>query len=146
MDERYDRFERVYHVYAVERGEIASVSTGDEYGVLTAGGELIEMDDHRPARVYAACRALYGEIPLVDDRDVVPIQIAVTGKPAIATYHYMAHYEYYNNLGPRYNEGKREIAEQMDISYKTVQKYFRRVARDALDLKIGGVRDRHFWI
>ncbi|MDB2226522.1 hypothetical protein PM023_18140, partial [Halorubrum ezzemoulense] len=58
----------------------------------------------------------------------------------------MAHYQYYNNLGPRYNEGKREIAEQMDISYKTVQKYFRRVARDALDLKIGGVRDRHFWI
>jgi len=145
MNNRYEQFDHVYHVYNGNYGEFASVSTGDKYGVVTAGGELIEMEERMPAKIYAAIQALYGDIPLVEDRQVVPFKIAVNGKPAIAAYQYMAHYQYYDNVGTRYNAGKQKIAELMGVSYETIQKYLRRIARKAKQIKIGGREHQYFW-
>lgn len=145
MDERYDPFDSVYHIYSGTNGECASGSVGDDYGVLTGDGELIKMEGYIPAKIYAALRALYGDVPLVDDRQVVPIKIAVAGKPAIATYQYMAHYQYYDDFGTGYNSGKEEIADLVGVSDSTMKKYLRRIARQAMDIRIQGTLDRHHW-
>lgn len=146
MDDQYKQFDHVYHIYNGKNGKFASVSTNDNYGVVTPDGRLMKMNERMPAKIYAALQALYGDIPLVEDRQVVPFQIAVNGKPAIAAYQYMAHYQYYNDVGTQFNAGKREIAELMGISYETIQKYLRRVARKAEQIKIGGEREHQiFW-
>lgn len=145
MDEEYDEFVHVLHIYDGKNGECVFGHDRDSYGVLAGDGELIEPLGATQGSMYAALRALYGDIPLVGDRQFVPFKIAVAGKPAIATYEFMAHYKYYKNLGPRYDEGKRELAEKIDVSRETVQKYFRRVANEASEIKIGGTSDRYIW-
>lgn len=145
MDERYEEFVHVYHIYDGVNGECAFVYDGDLCGVLTGNGKRFETGWFLQGSMYTALRALYGDIPLADDREFVPVKIAVAGKPAIATYQYMAHIEYYRNLGPRRDEGKYAVAELIDVSRETVQKYFRRIAEEASELQIGGLRDRRHW-
>lgn len=145
MDERYEDFERVLHRYDGKNGEWAFGHDHNSYGVLTCDGELINPVGYTSGSMYAALRALYGDIPLVDDRDFIPVKIALAGKPAMATYHYMAHFQYYNNLGPRREAGKKAIAEEFDVSRETVQKYFRRVANEASEIEIGGTSNHYRW-
>ncbi|WP_281195735.1 hypothetical protein [Halorubrum sp. F4] len=146
MNERYDQFDRVYHMYDGKEGECALVYTGEQYGVLTSNDEMIEFEKRTPASIYAGLRALYGNIGLVDDRQLVPLEIAINGKAAITTYEYMAHYQYYNSTGHDYNAARKEIAEITGVSHKTVQKYLRRIAREANEIKIGGERDHLYWL
>lgn len=55
------------------------------------------------------------ESPAEDETEMVPVSIAVEGKPAIAAYlYYFREYEY------------DEIAEQLNVSEDTISKYFRR--------------------
>ncbi|TKX73905.1 hypothetical protein EXE46_12055 [Halorubrum sp. GN11_10-6_MGM] len=145
MDEQYEEFVHVLHIYDGQNGECAFGHDHGSYGILTGDDELIKPVGFINGSMYAALRALYGDIPIIPDREVIPFQIALAGKPAMATYHYMAHFQYYTNLGPRHDEGKRELAENMGVSRETVQKYFRRVAKDASEIKIGGTSDRHLW-
>jgi hypothetical protein len=145
MDERYEEFVHVYHIYDGVDGECAFVYDGDIPGVLTENDEYLKTGLFTQGSMYAAIRALYGDIPLSDDRQFIPTKIAVAGKPAMVAYQYMAHIQYYRDLGPRRDEGKRAVAGQFDVSRETVQKYFRRVADHASELQIGGIRDRRYW-
>lgn len=145
MNERYEEFVDVIHVYEGKNGECAFVNDGETFGILTENDEFFEANPYIPGSMYTALRALYGEIPLTDDREFIPIKIAVAGKPVMATYQYMSNYHYYKTMEPRRDEGKRHLAEQLGVSRETVQKYFRRVADDASEIKVGGFRDRHYW-
>ena len=54
-----------------------------------------------------------GDMELTEDPDVIPVEIAVMGKPAMAAY-----------LDTVHKVDKREIAEDLNVSLGTVEQYF----------------------
>lgn len=85
-------------------------------------------------RLYAALRVQFGHIPLIDDQDLIPVDLAVSGKPVIAAYLYVAHWDDYSSDRKR----KKEVADRLDVDIGTVIKYFRRVLKQVEDKRLGG--------
>ena len=54
-----------------------------------------------------------GDMKLTDDPDIIPVKIAVMGKPAMAAY-----------LDTVHKVDKREIAEGFNVSHGTIEQYF----------------------
>jgi len=54
-----------------------------------------------------------GDMKLTDGPDVIPVKIAVMGKPAMAAY-----------LDTVHKVDKREIADELDVSLGTIEQYF----------------------
>lgn len=133
------------HVYDVFEDGSAAVSKNDQYFVYTADGKQIEVEERNQARQYAGLRILFGDIPLLSERGVVPVEVAVDNKPAVAMYLFTAHYPYYTETS-WWGESVRklELANTLNVSSKTVQKYLSRTANRFLEKKVGGERDRFY--
>lgn len=144
MTDLHNEFDRVYDVF--ETG-CAAVRNGDEYFVYTADDELLEMEERNQARIYAGLRTLVGPIPLLDDRDVVPVKVATAGKPFITLYLYMAHRDYYHEIGwyGRNPKGRLELAKAIEVAPQTIQKYLARAVKEIRELKVGGERLTYRW-
>ena len=144
MADQSDEFTRTYDVFECSDGECAAGAIGDRYidltyWVRTSSGELIEMEGNHQARVYAGLRALLGDIPLLEDREVVPVDVAIKGKPMITTYLFAAHTGYYRGLGwGRRGQGRRELAKTIGVRPDTIQKYLRRISKKAEEKRIDG--------
>ena len=69
----------------------------------------------RNAKLFANLWAKVDHLPLDLDPDVLPVEVAVIGKPAIAAY-----------LGVVHGMFQRDIADQMGVNKKTVQQYWHR--------------------
>lgn len=126
-------------VYDIYEDGTAAIYHDLQHYVYTADGELMPVGWNLHYRLYAGLRALIGDIPLLDDRDIVPVVVAADGKPAMATYLFAVHREYYIDEGWWGDSpGRTELAEQLDVTPKTVQKYISRTARRIDEKRIGG--------
>jgi hypothetical protein len=97
--------------------------------------------NRKPARLYAALYTQIGPFSQLEDRDKVPVNIATAGKPAIVSYLYASHHEYYNEEYGMYTVGptvKDRLGEVADVGPNTIQKYFRRVLNEAKEERVGG--------
>lgn len=107
-----------------------------DFGSSSAGA------NRKPARLYAALYTQIGQFPQFEDRDKIPVEIATAGKPAIVSYLYASHHEYYHEEYTTYGQGptvKDRLGEVADVGPSTVQKYFRRVLNRAKEEKVGGI-------
>ncbi|MDS0477920.1 hypothetical protein [Natrinema sp. 1APR25-10V2] len=93
----------------------------------------------RRARVYAALYVMLGPIPLLDDRDVIPVKVAAAGKPAMAAYLFANHGGDYYSESERKYEVYQKVGSALGIGGTTVKKYHRRVLRDVQDKRVGGI-------
>lgn len=92
--------------------------------------------NRRRVRLFAALCTQLGQLPILDDPNVVPVDVAVAGKSEIAAYLWAVHSEYYIPENQYYPEG---IAERLGVSEKTITTYCRRVIRGAKQKKVGGI-------
>ena len=69
--------------------------------------------------MYLALRTLVGSFELLEDPDVIPVSIAVDGKPAIASYLYVAYYDVYSETS-YYPEAV--IGDVLDVGGDTIVK------------------------
>lgn len=135
---KFDDLKQADIVYDIYEDGTAAGRHNLEYFVYTSDCELIFVERDVHYRLYAGLRALIGDIPILDDRDIVPVAVAADGKPAIATYLYAVHRRYYSDVVGSDSPGRRELAEQLDITTKTVQKYLSRTVRRIEERKVGG--------
>lgn len=73
---------------------------------------------------FAALDSIYGPFPVLEDETIIPIEIAVEGNAALATY-LMLVYESHHEMS--WEEELREVATSLDVQVDTVRKYLRRV-------------------
>jgi predicted DNA-binding protein (UPF0251 family) len=88
-----------------------------EHQIFVNGVRIEKVPSARRRRIIArtALISRFGELEIECPPDKIPTEIAVDGKPAIASYLYGIH-----------ELRKEEIAATMDISKSTVKKYLRR--------------------
>lgn len=83
----------------------------------------------RAARTFGALDALYGPFRHAVNSDVVPVEIATAGMPAITAYLYCFH----QRRQPLRN-AKRSLADRLEVQPETISKYLKRVRDDARPL------------
>lgn len=119
----------------------AAIRGRDSYYARTEDGQEIEMGNssivtvERRTRLYAALRVQLGAIALIEDQDLIPVDVAVAGKPVIAAYLYVAHWNNYSTEPER----RHAIAARLGVGYSTITKYLRRVLKQAAEQRVGGV-------
>ena len=90
--------------------------TNPTYYVETSDGDQFKQDGRDTAIALATLLERINDVEVIRQRtDVVPISVAVEGKPAIATY-----------LRGVHEMSIEEIADQMKIKRRTVKKYLNR--------------------
>lgn len=102
-----------------------------QYYVRKPDGEKIDIPSAglqaKRVRLVAAMVALFGDVPMVDDPDLIPVDIAVAGNPAIASYLYAVHIDSVTW------DARDEIGEIMDVDPDTVSKYWSRFLSEVAD-------------
>lgn len=73
---------------------------------------------------FAALDSMYGPFPVIEDENRIPIEIAVEGSAALATY-LMLVFQAYHDMS--WKESLNEVAARLDVQEYTVRKYLKRV-------------------
>lgn len=87
---------------------------------VTPQGEEFDFSSLRKGRIWTKLWELTGGIPITEDKDLIPIDIAVQGKPAIAAYLHTVHELSFES-----------IADTLEVSEITARKYPGRFARES---------------
>lgn len=82
---------------------------------LPNGDAVVEGNDYYRIADYGAIVDRYGDVTETDERTLVPVEVAVDGKPALAMYLYAV-------LG----WSREEISEEMGVKDESVRKYLQR--------------------
>lgn len=133
-------YDRIYDEY--EDGTIAA-RDGDTYVVLTPDGEETEFKGTSDpinilrARLFAALYVQLDGVPIIDDKSVVPVSVALAGKPVIASYLFTVHASRAEQINWSF-KGKYALAPLLDVQPETISKYHRRTLENAEDKRIGG--------
>lgn len=86
------------------------------YQIRTPDGDIVvESNDYHRIKDYGAIVDRYGDVTETDERTLVPVEVAVDGKPALTMY-------LYGVLG----WSREEIAEEMGVKDESVKKYLQR--------------------
>lgn len=88
------------------------------YQIRSADGDVVaefEEGDYHSITYCAAIIDRYGDVTSTDEESLVPVEVAVDGKPALATY-------LYGVLA----WSREEIAEEFDVKEESVRKYLQR--------------------
>lgn len=104
-------------------------------------GSSARVFNTRRVRLYVALCVRLGELPLLENRDVVPVSVAVAGKPEIVAYLYANNYrdildERSERPDEEWSHPVRVFATQAGISHRTVSKYCSRVVREVQDRRV----------
>jgi len=73
---------------------------------------------------FAALDSMYGPFPVIEDADRIPIEIAVEGSAAIATY-LMLVFQAHHDMS--WKESLNEVANRLDVQEYTARKYLKRI-------------------
>jgi hypothetical protein len=92
--------------------------------------------NRRRVRAFTALCVKYGELPKLDDPELVPTDVAIGGKEEIAAYLLAVHRDAFT---PEDAFKPTELATRLDISYDTIRAYCRRVINSVSDRKVGGI-------
>lgn len=99
--------------------------------------ESVDLHSRRQARLFAALYVQLDGVPMLENKDAVPISAAAAGKPAIASYIYAVHQDQYDRL-EWYQIGRFELANKIDVQPDTILKYHRRTQKKAKPVRVGG--------
>lgn len=133
-------YDYVYDEY--EDGTIAARDDG-RYVVRTPDGQEIEFggrsdsSNRQRVRQFAALFVQLNGVPMFDDRFAVPVSVALAGKPAIASYLFAVHGSRFEQRY-RYQKGRYDLANILNVQPDTILKYYRRTLENAEDKRIGG--------
>lgn len=123
----------------------AAVRGEDEFYTETPSGDEISFgsssvgNGERRVRIFTALCVRFGEIPLLDDPQIIPTKIAIAGMSEIAGYLFAVHYDTLTPSDAYYPE---ELPRMLGVSKKTVSKYCRRILREAEEKRVGGIKNK----
>lgn len=93
----------------------------------TGDGREFEVGDRvRMYSSYAALDSMYGPFAVMEDENRIPIEIAVEGSAALATYLMMVYQVHYDMS---YKMAINNTAEKIDVKKCTVRKYINRIGK-----------------
>jgi hypothetical protein len=73
---------------------------------------------------FAALDSMYGPFPVLENKNTIPVEIAVESNSVLATYLMLVYESHYDMS---WEDELREVATKLDVQVDTVRKYLRRV-------------------
>ena len=104
----------------IEGKQLSDYWVRGPYTIRADGLEIVR-NDYLAAKSLAALLDVNKDVQLDVERDLLPIEVAIDGKPAIATY-----------LSGVHEYSKEDISELLDVKERTVTKYLGRFRPDRI--------------